>query len=788
MSIKKPSAVESPYVTIDTTPTRLAARPVAGGGVSTVASVPTEIVSNVSSANLEAYNANVSYYANGVEGINSLATYGRIFAGANVNITLEEQKYITYNQNFTGNGTVGGTNGQIQFNNNGLFAGSAALTFDGANVVVEGIKTNNFYYANGQPFTGGGGTPGGANTQIQFNNAGNFGGSNFLTFNTASRLLTVAGNIESQNILVSNITTTQNIFGNTGTFYGDQFGDGAIYVGSPAGTVLGSDVVMQVTANSGSYSQINFQNINSGNLASGDYILTADNGSDSTYYLDLGLASSNHADPDFFGDTSTKNDGYLYVTGNAQTGPGGGVGNLILGSTNGVIKMFVGNTAQANVVATFASNTINLGFGNTTWAFDNSGNLTLPDDTSFQNFGPGSSEWHAGANGYVSLASNNGNTYMWVDNNGAYIATNWIPGSYTWTFGNTGVFTAPGAINVGDMSIGTVPGDITANANTGVTLNVSGPDGGFAVNYLDEVGNANTSGGELAFSSETGNATYRISLSDDLGDGFATKIWRFDGTGNFNLPSGGNIVGITANNSGHIQWVGNSSGDGNGYTTLNLVPDNTLTGNDQYLIIDPTAPGHIHIRAGGTQDNSSADLFLGGENSYFKVNAGANNEVRISANSHAWVFGADSVLTLPGEGILRSIGDVVTLQSYNVGTGNVNSVYLGSGGGLGFFDQDIGGNWLEIFRSGAEPQIRVPVGLGNLNIQTAQGNTAYDWVFDNTGKLTMPGPAQLAVYANTTVRDSSITSPTPGMMIYVTGTGMQVRGATSWNTIAGSGT
>ena len=44
----------------------------------------------------------------------------------------------------------------------------------------------------------------------------------------------------------------------------------------------------------------------------------------------------------------------------------------------------------------------------------------------------------------------------------------------------------------------------------------------------------------------------------------------------------------------------------------------------------------------------------------------------------------------------------------------------------------------------------------------------------------------LPVYANTTVRDSSITSPQPGMMIFVTGTGMQVRGATAWNTVAGT--
>lgn len=48
--------------------------------------------------------------------------------------------------------------------------------------------------------SGGGGTPGGANTQIQFNNAGAFGGSAALTFNSATGLLTAgsvatAGNV-----------------------------------------------------------------------------------------------------------------------------------------------------------------------------------------------------------------------------------------------------------------------------------------------------------------------------------------------------------------------------------------------------------------------------------------------------------------------------------------------------------------------------------------------------------------------------------------------------------------
>ena len=84
------------------------------------------------------------------------------------------------------------------------------------------------------------------------------------------------------------------------------------------------------------------------------------------------------------------------------------------------------------------------------------------------------------------------------------------------------------------------------------------------------------------------------------------------------------------------------------------------------------------------------------------------------------------------------------------------------------------------------------------NASTAAYNTIEFWTSDGTQAGTFPanavlggsitqGAMQLAVYANTTVRDSVITTPAPGMMIYVTGTGMQVRGATSWNTIAGSG-
>jgi len=62
-----------------------------------------------------------------------------------------------------------------------------------------------------------------------------------------------------------------------------------------------------------------------------------------------------------------------------------------------------------------------------------------------------------------------------------------------------------------------------------------------------------------------------------------------------------------------IIGAGEASGDGNGYGTMELVPDIDRYESDQYLIIDPTEPNHIHIRPGGEQDNSNAELILGAE-------------------------------------------------------------------------------------------------------------------------------------------------------------------------------
>ena len=187
---------------------------------------------------------------------------------------------------------------------------------------------------------------------------------------------------------------------------------------------------------------------------------------------------------------------------------------------------------------------------------------------------------------------------------------------------------------------------------------------------------------------------------DTSGEGQKLTLMMFDGTRTHQkskVLSPGVLFGSNAD-----------SGDGGGYDTIKLIPDASL-GTDQYLIIDPTSPGHIHIRAGGTIDNSNADLYLGGENSFVKIPNGANPDVVITANSNTWTFNTSGTLVLPDTTIVSQGFISGGIGNHTAGISNftgTNQVYVQ--------DTDVG-------------------------IQTsADGVTFKTWTFDQYGALTPP--------------------------------------------------
>ena len=97
-----------------------------------------------------------------------------------------------------------------------------------------------------------------------------------------------AGNVT----LPGNITQ---ISGNSGSFFGNAVtGFGALYAGLPAGYTLLNQEITQFAASYNGYSQVSLQNINGGDQATGDFVITADNGNDFTNHIDLGVAGSGY--------------------------------------------------------------------------------------------------------------------------------------------------------------------------------------------------------------------------------------------------------------------------------------------------------------------------------------------------------------------------------------------------------------------------------------------------------------------------------------------------------------
>ena len=143
------------------------------------------VFSSASGATLEvAGNANVSILQNG-----------------NSNITIDTSADITFG--------VAGTPNVLVLTSNGLrFTGTLNVT---GNIAPTGIKTDNYYYANGSPLDFQ--QPAGSNTQIQYNNNNDFGASANFTFNSSTNVLTVTGNITASNISGGNLVSANFVSG-----------------------------------------------------------------------------------------------------------------------------------------------------------------------------------------------------------------------------------------------------------------------------------------------------------------------------------------------------------------------------------------------------------------------------------------------------------------------------------------------------------------------------------------------------------------------------------------------
>ena len=181
---------------------------------------------NLSTTGLISATGTITSAANVIGG--NITTAGQVSATANItggNILtaglISATSTITSAANVIGGnittvGIISSTGNAIH--GNILTGGLISAT---ANVIGGNVLAGAYFYANGAAFTGGGGgSPGGSNTQIQYNNNGVFAGSAALTFNNTTNAIATTGtfsataNITGGNILTAGvITATANITG-----------------------------------------------------------------------------------------------------------------------------------------------------------------------------------------------------------------------------------------------------------------------------------------------------------------------------------------------------------------------------------------------------------------------------------------------------------------------------------------------------------------------------------------------------------------------------------------------
>ncbi len=211
--------------------------------------------------------------------ITNVLTNGNVFAN------VVYASYYRYANGQPLSVSAGGSNTQLQYNNGGSFAGIPTVTFNGnllslgnvANISISGgingyfLQTDgagNLTWAAGGNGGGGNGTPGGANTQVQFNDSGTFGGDAGFVYDKNTNILTVS-NLNVVDSFTGNIsfastagTVTTNAQPNitsvgtlsslnvTNTIAANLFaGSGANLTNLPAANLVGSVPLAQAVTN-----------------------------------------------------------------------------------------------------------------------------------------------------------------------------------------------------------------------------------------------------------------------------------------------------------------------------------------------------------------------------------------------------------------------------------------------------------------------------------------------------------------------------------------------------------
>ena len=484
------------------------------------------------------------------------------------NVIDSSKNFIGNNANFSGN----------------LFISNATASW--------GVLTDNLYYSNGVPWDFQ--QAAGANTQIQYNQNNDFGASANFTYNDASQLLTVIGNIQvnnanlgnlgyanyinvASNVITGNLTVNNSITGNTANFSGNV-------------VLPNLTVNLELSGNTANFSgNINSAlNANLGNLVKANYINVASNLITSNATINLELAGNT---ANFSGNVIVPNlTVNLELAGNTANFTGNTRSNNL--TVNNVIT---GNTANFSGNIIVPNLTVNLELAGNTANFTTSVQTPLLKN--------GNSNIAIAANGNITVASAGTNVITVFGNaantpNNEVVIVGNIKPTGIWT---DGYYYANGAV---------VDFEQPAGANTYIQYNDNG-DFGASPNFAFDFAN-----NELELN---GNVLLGGTQQNQIVNNSNTALEIRGGWNNAASTAVNIVAGDYANatNWGKIAILGNYSGNAVGFSEANaFVFTNPGYGSGNVVKIDILNPAATSTTTGVIQANGgigvTGNAYIGG--------------------------------------------------------------------------------------------------------------------------------------------------------------------------------
>ena len=656
----------------------------------------------------------------------------------------------------SGNGVVGGSNTQVQFNDAGDFGGNTGFTFS----KTTGILAAPFADVSGVANIVGGGAT--VATKSVLSVASTFGSNSSAEPASAQAIRgrVTGSNLSKTRNYVTGVTGQYLI---TGTNASEFIKAGVLGVVGDQTTTADGAVVAYLDGDGG---------LTTANAAYAVSMKNSTPNSGFNYGLDLQFINLN------LGGVTTStfkqadirfNNGVTLVANTANNisiNANVTVGNIIATNIGNISNINLtgsnSNVLYGNGVFAPAAGGGNANTGNVTFNDINiigTGNLKLQPDSAnasayldiFLTAGP---DIHIAGNGETVILGTDdyANVAVNVDGNVSIQANAGTP--QTWTFGTDGNLTLPADATISDFG------------NT-ASLNVEGSGRAAQLYWNGNIGNGNPdTGGDYytwVYVAETG-----FTIQYENAAASTDNLWTFGIDGNITLPTGTPSInyangspygGGGGANTGNVTFDDQAvvgTGDSTGGGGLYLAPGNTSVGNLQYLRVrGGDVASHIHLDTGNSQ---YFDLYIGDDSRSVKIANTGNIDINTndgSGNSAQWTFGADGNLTLPNGALIKDNAGNAVAFGKNAGSNAQGDYSVAIGTSAGANTQGIGavavGN-----SAGQTSQGIVTVAVGSRAGETSQGAGAVA-VGSNAG-FQNQGEAAVAVGPQTGVTSQGVTA------------------------------